>query len=211
MSTSRRLCLTSSVHLPAPAAPSRLVFGPAGGSGSGSGGGTETTATPPFLPRGQYSGDTPETAAARRQRNIIRRDHRVREQAGKQVSDTPNISQLRQGMIADRRVVCRLPCLQTNWMRLLDSLQSTLRSRTLLRPSVANAPRPHTVDVVVANPFGLGLHLSLGERLPSSQSHTSSAMVATIHALTVSSTLKTSMESSVVTAWTTMKWKSRMS
>jgi hypothetical protein len=88
---------TLSVHFPALAALSRLAFGPAGGSGSTSRGDTEITATPPFLPCGQYSGDTPETAAARRQRDIIRRDHRVRERAGEEVSDTPNISQLRQG------------------------------------------------------------------------------------------------------------------
>jgi hypothetical protein len=49
---------------------------------------------PAFLPRGQYSGDTPKTAEARRARDVIRRNHRVRERGGEEVSQTPSIRAL---------------------------------------------------------------------------------------------------------------------
>ncbi|KAH7082828.1 hypothetical protein BKA63DRAFT_486263 [Paraphoma chrysanthemicola] len=45
-----------------------------------------------FLPRGRDSGDTPETAAARHDRNVIQRDHRHRERAA--LSEPPATSQL---------------------------------------------------------------------------------------------------------------------
>jgi hypothetical protein len=48
-----------------------------------------------FLPRGKDSGDTPEMAEARRQRVIVRRDHRRRERGGEEVSLTPGLSQFR--------------------------------------------------------------------------------------------------------------------
>jgi hypothetical protein len=45
-----------------------------------------------LLPRGKDSGDTPEIAEARRQRNIVQRDHRRRQRAGEEVSPTPRLS-----------------------------------------------------------------------------------------------------------------------
>jgi hypothetical protein len=47
-----------------------------------------------LLPRGKNSGDTPEMAEARRQRDIVRRDHRCCQRAGEEVSPTPSLSQL---------------------------------------------------------------------------------------------------------------------
>ncbi|CAE6994931.1 hypothetical protein PTTW11_00008 [Pyrenophora teres f. teres] len=43
----------------------------------------------PYRRRGQDSGDTPETAAARRARDMLMRDHRRRERGGEEVSSTP--------------------------------------------------------------------------------------------------------------------------
>ncbi|KAF2832720.1 hypothetical protein CC86DRAFT_401466 [Ophiobolus disseminans] len=76
----------SNVHYPAVAAPPTIAFGLATGRPS---------LTLGFLPRGQYSPDTPTTAAARRDRDAIRRDHRVRDRAGEEVSSTPELRQLR--------------------------------------------------------------------------------------------------------------------
>jgi hypothetical protein len=50
-----------------------------------------------FRRRGQHSRDSPATAAARREQEIIRRDHRTRGRAGEEVSSTPTLSQLRAG------------------------------------------------------------------------------------------------------------------
>jgi hypothetical protein len=56
--------------------------------------GTSTTGnSATFLPRGKDSGDTLETAAARRERDILQRNHRQRERGGEDVSLTPRLSQ----------------------------------------------------------------------------------------------------------------------
>lgn len=48
-----------------------------------------------YLQRGKDSGDTPETAAARRQRDILQRDHCRRQRGGEEVSTTPDLSQFK--------------------------------------------------------------------------------------------------------------------
>jgi hypothetical protein len=45
-----------------------------------------------FLPRGEFSGDTPETAAARRERKAIQRDHHAAARAGEEVSPTLSLA-----------------------------------------------------------------------------------------------------------------------
>jgi hypothetical protein len=82
------------VHFPAPPAPPRVAFSPAPAF-TVTDDSRPSVATPTFLPRGQHSGDTLETATARRERDDIRRDHRVRQRAGEDVSDTPDLSELR--------------------------------------------------------------------------------------------------------------------
>ncbi|KAH7012409.1 hypothetical protein B0J12DRAFT_705932 [Macrophomina phaseolina] len=79
--------------------------------GNGAGRGTEPPATvgsgaavsslpgsripmPTFLPRGQYSPDPPEVAAARRDLGAIQRHHRADRRAGQQPSSTPSLSSL---------------------------------------------------------------------------------------------------------------------
>ncbi|KAK1917296.1 hypothetical protein P3342_000009 [Pyrenophora teres f. teres] len=46
----------------------------------------------PYRRRGQDSGDTPETAAARRARDMLMRDHRRQERRGEEVSSTSALS-----------------------------------------------------------------------------------------------------------------------
>jgi hypothetical protein len=58
---------------------------------------------PRVLPRGQDSGDTPMTAAARRERDAIRRDHRVATRGGDNVSSTPPLSEVRRRIVDEQQ------------------------------------------------------------------------------------------------------------
>jgi hypothetical protein len=114
----RRLAPARNIHFPAMPAQPTMAFGPAV---------PPTFAAPPpqgiapapssvaptpdplstpsqarVLPRGQDSGDTPMTAAARRERDAIRRDHRVATHGGDNVSSTPPLSEVRR-RIADEQ------------------------------------------------------------------------------------------------------------
>jgi hypothetical protein len=81
--------LGPNVHFPTVPAPPVKAFGSGPSTKSASG------SLPGFLPRGAYSGDTPKTAAARRQRDTIQRDHRRRGRAGEDVSLTPDLAAFR--------------------------------------------------------------------------------------------------------------------
>jgi hypothetical protein len=90
------------VHFPSVVAQPRMAFGPAPSPVTGPGPSSVTAPGPSsatllpgstqFLPRGEFSGDTIETAAARRERKAIQRDHRAAARAGKEVSPTPSLA-----------------------------------------------------------------------------------------------------------------------
>ncbi|KAE8853230.1 hypothetical protein HRS9122_00222 [Pyrenophora teres f. teres] len=86
-------------RFPVAAAPARMAFGPATPSNAprpspNTESDTEIGGTA-LLRRGLDSGDTPNTAAARRELHAIRRDHRVTARAGEEPSPTPSLDEVK--------------------------------------------------------------------------------------------------------------------